>query len=273
VTRGRAGPTIGEPMAGDGNGTGAGNRKASGRDETARSQAITVLIVDDERTFGEALEVALGREKDLRIVHVATDGPQGVRAANRHHPDVVLMEAAMPGMSGIEATRRIKEADPGAAVLILSGHEDEHLLARAVQAGAAGLVPKTEAIVNVARTVRRAHRGESLHDRVEVEGAMRRLRHRRNSDDDARQRLDRLTPREVQILTLMAEGRTPEAISETLGMSPNTLRTHMQNVLTKLGVHSKVEALVLAIRHGRVATVDVTETGTNTKIETETEKA
>ena len=253
-------------MAGDGNGTGAGIRKASAKDETARSLPITVLIVDDERTFGEALEVALGREKDLRIVHVATDGPQGIRAAGRHHPDVVLVDAAMPGMSGIEATRRIKEVDPNAAVLILSGLGDEHLLARAVQAGAAGLLSKTEAIVNVARTVRRAHRGESLHDEVEVEGAMRRLRHRRNSDDDARQRLERLTPRELEILSLMAEGRAPEAISETLGMSPNTLRTHMQNVLTKLGVHSKVEALVLAIRHGTVTTIDVSETGTASEI-------
>jgi DNA-binding NarL/FixJ family response regulator len=273
VTRGRAGPTIGEPMAGDGNGTGAAIRKASGRDDTVRSQPITVLIVDDERTFGEALQVALGREKDLRIVHVATDGPQGVRAASRHHPDVILIDAAMPGMSGIEATRRIKEADPDAAVLILSGQEDEHLLARAVQAGAAGLLPKSEAIVNVARTVRRAHRGETLHDRVEVEGAMRRLRHRRNSDDDARQRLERLTPREREILSLMAEGRSPEAIAESLGMSPNTLRTHMQNVLTKLGVHSKVEALVLAIRHGTVTTIDVTESDTNAGAEPQAEKA
>jgi DNA-binding NarL/FixJ family response regulator len=260
-------------MAGDGNGTGAAIRKASGRDETVRSQPITVLIVDDERTFGEALQVALGREKDLRILHVATDGPQGVRAATRHHPDVVLIDAAMPGMSGIEATRRIKEADPDAAVLILSGQEDEHLLARAVQAGAAGLLPKSEAIVNVARTVRRAHRGETLHDQLEVEGAMRRLRHRRNSDDDARQRLERLTPREREILALMAEGRSPEAIAETLGMSPNTLRTHMQNVLTKLGVHSKVEALVLAIRHGTVTTVDVTESETDTGAEPQAEKA
>jgi DNA-binding NarL/FixJ family response regulator len=258
-------------MAGDGNGTGAGNRKASGKDENARSQPITVLIVDDERTFGEALEVALGREKDLRIVHVATDGPQGVRAAGRHHPDVVLVDAAMPGMSGIEATRRIKEVDPDAAILILSGQGDEHLLARAVQAGAAGLLPKTEAIVNVARSVRRAHRGESLHDEVEVEGAMRRLRHRRNSDDDARQRLERLTPRELEILSLMAEGRSPEAISETLRMSPNTLRTHMQNVLTKLGVHSKVEALVLAIRHGTVTTIDVSEIGTAAENESQAE--
>jgi DNA-binding NarL/FixJ family response regulator len=165
----------------------------------------------------------------------------------------------MPDMNGIEVTRRIKEVDPEAQIVILSGHADDHLLARAVQAGATGLLRKTEAVVNIATTVRRAHRGEALHQPAEVEGAMRRLRHRRDKDDDGARRLERLTPRELEILGLMAEGRAPEEITSTLGMSPNTLRTHMQNVLTKLGVHSKMEALVLAIRHGKVSTVDVSE--------------
>lgn len=242
-------------MAGSGSGSGTGNGKAIG---TAR-RPITVLIVDDERTFGEALEVALGREKDLRVIHVATDGTDAVRTAGAQHPDVVLMDVSMPGMNGIEATRRIKESDPEAAIVILSGHDDNHLLARAVQAGASGMLRKTEAVLDIATTVRRAHRGEAIHDEDEVETAQRRLRHRRDSDEDAKARLDRLTPRELEILSMMAAGRSPEEIATGLGMSPNTLRTHTQNVLTKLRVHSKMEALVLAIRHGRVATVDLTE--------------
>jgi DNA-binding NarL/FixJ family response regulator len=237
----------------DGNGTRAASSNGGG------AKRITVLIVDDERTFGEALELALGREKDLQIVEVATDGNEAIRAVDLHRPDVVLMDVGMPGMNGIEVTRRIKETDPDARIVILSGHEDEHLLARAVQAGATGLLRKTEAVVDVASTVRRAHRGEALHPPDEVEGALRRLRHRRDRDDDAARRLERLTPRELEILSLMAEGRPPAEITSTLGMSPNTLRTHMQNVLTKLGVHSKMEALVLAIRHGKVATVDVND--------------
>jgi DNA-binding NarL/FixJ family response regulator len=248
-------------MAGNGDGTGTGSRVTSGRREAhdARGKPITVLIVDDERTFGEALELALAREKDLEIVDVAVDGRQAVRAATRLRPDVVLMDASMPGMNGIEATRRIKEADPEAAVLILSGSDDEYLLARAVQAGAAGVLRKTEAVVDVASTVRRAHTGEALHDEEEVQVALRRFRHRRSRSDDARKRLDRLTPRETEILALMAEGRNPDDIAKTLKMSPNTLRTHTQNVLTKLGVHTKMEALVLAIRYGKVTTVDVAD--------------
>jgi DNA-binding NarL/FixJ family response regulator len=220
---------------------------------------IKVLIVDDERTFGEALELALRQESDLRVVDVAVGGDEAVRAVDAYHPDVVLMDVAMPGMSGIEATRRIKEEDPEAQVLILSGHEDPLLLARAVQAGAVGLLRKTEAVVNVASSVRRAYRGEAIHDEDEVEIALRRLRHRREAEADVRSRLERLTPRERQILEQMATGATPEQIAQTLRMSPHTLRTHMQNILTKLGVHSKMEALVLAIRHGTVATVHLTE--------------
>ncbi|GBC87445.1 Transcriptional regulatory protein DegU [bacterium HR12] len=223
------------------------------------TRTIGVLIVDDERTFGEALQLALRHERDLLVLDVATGGEDALRAAREHRPDVVLMDVAMPGMSGIEATRRIKELDPDARVLILSGHDDPLLLARAVQAGAVGLLRKTEAVAAVAEAVRRAYRGEPIHDEDEVETALRRLRHRRSADADAAARLQRLTPRERQVLERMATGASSEEIARALGMSPHTLRTHIQNILLKLGVHSKMEALVLAIRHGLVTTVDLTE--------------
>ncbi len=226
---------------------------------SSEPKPITILIVDDQRTFGEALQVALSKEQDLEVVDVVTDGTSAVRAATEHHPDVVLMDVAMPGMSGIEATRRIKDVDPEAQVLILSGYEDELLLARAVQAGALGLLPKTESVVDVADSVRRAYKGQALHEEEEIEGALRRLRHRRDQASSVEQRLARLTPRELEILQTMAKGLPADEIAGALGMSPHTLRTHTQNIITKLGVHSKLEALVLAIRHGKVQTVDVSE--------------
>jgi len=227
----------------------------------ANKKPIKVLIVDDQLTFGEALQLALRAERDLKVVDVVTDGPAAVRAVGEHRPDVVLMDVLMPGMNGIEATRRIKETDPDAEVLVLSGYDDEMMLARAVQAGAVGLLRKTEAVTEVARSVRKAHRGEPLHDDEEIEGALRRLRHRRDRDASAEKRLDRLTPREQEILQHMAERHAPDEIAKRLGMSPYTLRTHTQNILTKLGVHSKLEALVLAIRHGVVTAIDVGEAG------------
>jgi DNA-binding NarL/FixJ family response regulator len=114
-------------------------------------------------------------------------------------------------------------------------------------------------VVDVGEAVRQAHRGEPLHDLNEIEGALRRLRHRRDQDASTEGRLNRLTPRELQILQQMAAGKAPDRIAEDLGVTANTLRTHTQNIITKLGVHSKLEALVLAIRHNKVATVDVTD--------------
>jgi DNA-binding NarL/FixJ family response regulator len=239
---------------------------------SAERKTIKVLIVDDQRTFGEALQLALSKEKDIRVVDVVTDGDAAVEAAAEHRPDVVLMDVAMPGMSGIEATRRIKDAEPDAQILVLSGFEDDLLLARAVQAGALGMLRKTEAVIDVAHSVRRAHRGEAMHPDDEIESALRRLRHRREQDSSVEQRLSRLTPREVQILQAMARGIPNDAIAGALKMSPHTLRTHTQNIITKLGVHSKLEALVLAIRHGRVQTLDVSETAPSAEPETLTDR-
>ena len=216
------------------------------------ASAIKVLIVDDQRTFGEALSLALAKEKDLTVIDVVTDGQTAVHVTEERHPDVVLMDLAMPGMDGIEATRRIIEETPDAHVILLTGHVGDLTTARAVQAGASGCLPKTEAVVDLAGAVRRAHAGESLMDPEEVEASLRRLRHRRMQEATIEQRLERLTPRELEILQLIADGVPADQIAPTLSVSPHTLRTHLQNVLTKLKVHSKLDAVVLAIRHGKI---------------------
>lgn len=218
---------------------------------------ISVLIVDDHRAFGEALEVALGKEIDLDVVEVTVDGEGAVEAAETRQPDVALVDLQMPGIDGLETSRRIRAVSKETAVVVLTGSDDELALGRALQAGAHGFLRKTAAVQDLADAVRAAHRGEPLNAHDEIEFALRRLRRLRAHDDDIAQRFDRLTPRELQILQLLADGSAPDDIATQLEVSRNTLRTHIQNVLLKLGVHSKLDAIVAAIRHGRVSTVDV----------------
>ncbi|MGZ5214411.1 MAG: response regulator [Actinomycetota bacterium] len=218
---------------------------------------ISVLIVDDHRAFGEALGMALGNEEDLDVVAVTEDGESAAEAAEARRPDVALVDLQMPGIDGLETSRRIRAVSKETAVVVLTGADDELALGRAIQAGAHGFLRKTAAVQDLANAVRAAHRGEPLNAHDEIEFALRRLRRLRARDDDIAQRFDRLTPRELQILQLLADGRAPDDIATQLKVSRNTLRTHIQNILMKLGVHSKLDAIVAAIRHGRVNTVDV----------------
>ena len=214
---------------------------------------IATLVVDDHRTFGEAMRIALDQEKDVQVVGVATSGIEGVALAEEHRPHVVLMDIEMPGMDGIEAIRRIKENAPEARVVVVSAHQGELVLARAVEAGASGYLSKETALSEIVGSVRLAFQGEPLMPPDEVRRVLRHLRHRRTQEASEQQRVDRLTPRETEILQLMAQGMPTDDIAEHLSVSPYTLRTHVQNILKKLGVHSKLEALAFAIRHGKVA--------------------
>jgi DNA-binding NarL/FixJ family response regulator len=220
---------------------------------------ITLLIVDDHRSFAEALAVALGKEEDLEVLPVAVDGVGAAKAAAARPPDIAIVDLQMPGIDGFETTRRIKASSPGTTVIILTGADDELALGRSIQAGAHGLLRKTIAIQELTDAVRKAERGEPLNDHDEIEFALRRIRRLRANDDDIAHRFDRLTPRELQILQLLADGKSPDDLATELEVSRNTLRTHIQNILMKLGVHSKLDAIVAAIRHGRVSTVEVPE--------------
>jgi DNA-binding NarL/FixJ family response regulator len=218
------------------------------------------IIVSDVHLYREGLAASLARDGRLEIAGLVASF-DAFPAISAKRPDVVLLDMTMPGVDGIEAARKIHEQNIGAAVIILSGQDDDVALARAIQAGARGYLPKTEAVTGLAEAIRRAHRGEPLHTSAEVEEALRKLRRRRAADGDLSQRIERLTPRELEILQRMANGDAPEQIAEELGMSRHTLRTHTQNVLTKLGVHSKLEAIVAAIRYGKVRTTEVAPEG------------
>lgn len=220
--------------------------------KNAQGDAIRVVIADDHRSFGEALQIALDKESDLTVIEVVDSGPDAVRAATDDTPDVVLMDLRMPNVDGIEATRRIRNGGASSAVIILTGEGDDVSLGRAVEAGARGMLRKTAPISDVAEAIRHAARGEPLHRPEDVHRALKTMRDRVGRDRDLMRRVDRLTKRECEILEHLAAGESSETISTTLGMSPHTLRTHVQNILTKLAVHSKTEAVVAAIRMGKI---------------------
>jgi len=209
-------------------------------------------VVDDHRTFAEALALAVGLEKDLAS-RVAASGTEAVQVARRMRPDVVLMDVVMPGMDGVETIRRILEAHPPARVIVLSAHDDDLVKARALEAGAVSFVSKTAPLADLPELVRRAHHHDELVDPEEVRRLLRLLRHRRHQESTERQRANRLTARQIEILQMMADGVPVPEIAQRLNVTSYTLRTHVQNILTRLGVHTKVEALAVAMRHGKVA--------------------
>jgi DNA-binding NarL/FixJ family response regulator len=222
------------------------------RRSRARRDAIRVLIADDHRSFAEALRTSIRLEPDMAVVGVVHDGDEAITMAFDRRPDVVLMDVAMPGPDGIAATRRIREELPETRVVMLSAYEEELNVARAIDAGASGFVSKLRPMKEVARSIRAAHRGQPLHEPQELRRILTQLRKKREQDAAGRARVERLTRREIEILQGLADGVAGDRLADDLGISRNTLRTHVQNILFKLKVHSKHEAIVQAIRHGKV---------------------
>ena len=219
----------------------------------APPEKVRVVVVHGEHLTAQALQRALGSERDLQVPAATADPGAAVVLALEVAPDVVVVDLGLAHDEAVETIRRMADASPGTGFVALS-EGDDLAVARAVEAGASGHVPKSAPVSELAEAVRAVARGDTLVGPEERRHLLRRLRHRRAEAASAEQRAGRLTRREVQILQLMADGVPAEALAQSLAMSPATLRTHMQNIIIKLGVHSKTEALAFAIRHGRVVT-------------------
>jgi RNA polymerase sigma factor (sigma-70 family) len=218
----------------------------------SRKRTIRVLIADDHRTFAEAIRTAIDLEDGMKVAGIATDGNAAVEMACGGGADVVLMDLEMPHKDGIAATREILLARPEARVIMLSAHESDALMGRALEAGAAGYLSKDRPMKEVARAIRAAFEGRPLVEPEEADRLLQRFHQRREAARAARARVERLTPRETEILQRMADGLSQEEIAAILGISRHTLRTHVQNILTKLRVRSRLEALAEAVRYGKV---------------------
>ncbi len=217
---------------------------------------ITLLICDDHRLLTDALVNIVGFDDGIKLVADPVDnGQDAIALCAEHRPDVVMMDIDLRGdLDGIEATRRIKRVSPLTNVVVVSGQRRPTVLVEAVEAGAAGFLDKNTAVDDLLATIRAAAAGEVLVDPAVLASLLPRLAAERQSTQDVNARLARLTAREREVLGLMAAGCRNDAIAARLVISTPTVRTHAQNILLKLGVHSQLEAVALAARNSQLPT-------------------
>jgi NarL family two-component system response regulator LiaR len=208
------------------------------------SEVVTILVVDDHPVVRQGLRTFLGSRPGLEVVGEAGDGDEAVRKARHLQPDVVVMDLVMPTVDGIEATRRILAERPGTRVVVLTSFTDSDRVVPALRAGAAGYLHKDAEPRELEEAVRAAARGEST---LSVRAASTVVR-----EVSDRVELPPLTPREREVLGLLGRGLTNRLIARNLGVSEKTVKTHVGNVLAKLGVADRTQAALYAVRHGLV---------------------
>ncbi len=205
-----------------------------------------VLIADDQALIREGLSTMLGLVEGIEVVGVAGDGEAAVEVAQRTHPDVVLMDLRMPRCDGVEATRRIRALEPAIQVIVLTTYADDESIVSAIQAGARGYLTKDSGVDEIRRALEAVKQGQALLDPAVQARLVERI-----AATGAESRLpDGLTPREAEVLQLIAAGLSNQEISRRLFVSEATVKTHINNLFSKTGVRDRAQAVVYAHRHG-----------------------
>jgi DNA-binding NarL/FixJ family response regulator len=202
---------------------------------------ISVLLVDDHGLVRRGFRRILEDEADIKVVGEAGDGAEAVRLARELKPTVIVMDCALPGRSGLAATRQILEASPQQAILMLSMHAEETLVRQALDAGARGYVLKNAVDLELPAAIRKVAAGQVVLDPQLARRAA--LKGERNGG---------LTPRELEILQLIVDGKSNKEIADQLNLSVNTVAVHRANIMDALGIHKAAELVVYAIRNGLV---------------------
>jgi len=220
------------------------------RDDAQDVRPITVLVVDDHDLFRTGLRRLLEGE-GLNVVGDERDGELAVRATARLEPQVVVMDVSMPGMSGIEVTRRILEFSPSTAVLMLTISDDDETVLDAVLAGASGYLLKTAGLAEIVRAIRAVAAGQSV-VAPEVAGSLLARLRRHGPPDAPPSQFADVSPRELDVLRLVVDGHDNSEIGRRLHLSAGTVKHHVSSNLLKLGVENRIQAAVLAVRLGLV---------------------
>jgi DNA-binding NarL/FixJ family response regulator len=202
---------------------------------------ITVLLVDDHSLVRRGFRRMLEDEPDMHVVGEAGNGEEAVKLAKELRPQVVVMDCALPGMNGLQATRQIIDDRPEAAVLMLSMHTEGTWVRQAIEAGAKGYVLKNALELELGAAVRKVAAGETVFDpQVEQKSALK------------GEREAALTPRELEVLQMIVDGKSNKEIAAVLDLSANTVAVHRANIMNTLGIHKTAELVVYAIRAGLV---------------------
>ena len=204
------------------------------------NDVITVLLVDDHALVRRGFRRLLEDDPAVRVVGEASSGDEGIALAQALRPDVIVMDAAMPGTSGLVATRTILAGWPEARVLMLSMHSEATLVRQAMDSGARGYILKSALDLDLSAAVKRVAAGDVI------------LAPDIAPSPDMPGERDRLTPRELEVLQLICDGMSARAIAAKLGLSVNTVAAHRANIMNALGVHKTAELVVYAIQHGLV---------------------
>jgi DNA-binding NarL/FixJ family response regulator len=214
---------------------------------------IRVLVVDDQTVVREGLEMLLGLSPGIEVVGAAGDGEEALRLVAERRPEVVLMDLRMPRLDGVEATRRISQAHPDTRIVVLTTYADDDSIFGALEAGALGYLTKDAGAEEIQRAIRTVFSGEALLDPSVQLRLIRRLKGQAARAPEAAPLPDDLTPREGEVLGLIAQGLSNQEIAERLYISEATVKTHINNIFSKAGLRDRAQAVVYAMHHGLAA--------------------
>ena len=211
-----------------------------------------ILIVEDHASFRQTLAFVFDQETEFEVVAQAGTLAEARRMMDGSEADLGIIDLSLPDGEGTDLIEELREANPDFAALVLTASMDRMEYARAVEAGAAGVLHKSADVDSILDATRRVGEGETLLSDDELISLLRLAGQNREEEVEARASIEQITPREMEVLQMLAAGLSNKEIAAELHMSVDTERTHMMNILNKLGVHSRLQALVFAARHGLV---------------------
>ena len=218
--------------------------------------SIKILLAEDHAVVRESIHESLSREAEFNVVGEASDGEEAVRLAQKLVPDVILMDISMPVLNGIEATRQIKLFQPSAAILILTAYDDEQYIFSVLSAGAAGYLLKDVGMQELVEAIKTVYKGDSVLHPTIAKKVLQQIRSLKDVPPKE-QPHDVLSDRESHVLRLAASGLSNNAIAQELHLSVSTIQSHLRSIFNKLGVGSRTEAMIQAMKKGLLTLKDI----------------